>query len=348
MVLQVITMRMSNLIMLLGLPVLAACVATKAELQSASTELMPTVMVMEREQILQNIGLFIDTCTGPSGGVTTAQAAPAAAVAAQPAAVAGPNPTNAAHLAYAMMNKIACNAVPSQVVLGGGQAQVSNTLGLPNSTTVNFQGIALKALGIQNSNQWVQTWSITPVTDFGDLQRLTLLYGYAVLLSTDVDDSSELVRSFATSWLYVPIGQNTQSSSLPLYQAAGTQLGPAKYLTLPMPTPPLAIPTNGTPQPMDNFVWCETDATINQWCATGMGPSNWPTKLPSKKWVWWDGSQPASAKRAGRYNHHTLYYDEAALQEFLNWIVGATVDTAAGGGATKSGAGILSPAVTNQ
>src|ERR1700728_3419912 len=194
---------MRTLIVLPCVCVLTACAVTKTELQSASTSLTPSVMAIEREQVLQNIGRFIGHCTRPADSDWTSIKPPVA-----------PNATDAKVLAIALSYKISCSEVPSQVVLGGGQAQVSNTLALPNSTTINFQGIALKALGLQNSNQWVQTWSITPVTDFGDLQRLTLLYGYSVLLSDNeaVDDTSVLVKSFATSWVYSPINLGSQTN----------------------------------------------------------------------------------------------------------------------------------------
>ena len=45
--------------------------------------------------------------------------------------------------------------------------------------TVNFEGIALRSIGLQNQNQWQQSWSVTAVTDVGDLQRLDALYRYA-------------------------------------------------------------------------------------------------------------------------------------------------------------------------
>jgi hypothetical protein len=90
------------------------------------------------------------------------------------------------------------DALPAQVVVGAGQAQVTNQLIMP-SATINFTGMAIRSMGLQNQNQWQQSWSVSAVTDVGDLQRLDSLYRYARNLSTICDFIENYTRAIISA-----------------------------------------------------------------------------------------------------------------------------------------------------
>lgn len=204
-----------------------------------------------------------------------------------------------------------CNAIPNQFVLGGGQAQVSNQIQAPNATA-NFQGILLKTITLQNQNQWTQTWSITPVTDYSDLERLRALYRFAISLPDPANCDSAGVNSFVQGYTQTQvksIDPNTVQVSK-LFTAAPIVAG-VTVDQVPMPLPSL--------DNMGNII---------------LQSDQWQHPLACRKWVYWDQEPPKAAKaiHVGRFGHHDLYIVDGALEEFIVWIAGATPNTSGGGG----------------
>jgi hypothetical protein len=200
-----------------------------------------------------------------------------------------------------------CDAIPSQFVLGNGQTQVSNQIQAPN-LTANFQGIALKSLAFQDQNQWTQTWSVVPVTDYGDLKRLRLLYQFAVLMGST---SPLAYADFADQYIKLPLA-GAPTGYLPI-NATGTVTGQSSYSQLPMPVPAISD--------------AATVAHAQKW--SGPDPSQWPVRLPNQKWIFWDvpGGQQSGTENVGRYGHHVLNVNKKDLRAFTLWVMGATIDT---------------------
>jgi len=254
---------------------LGSCSVTTAELKGASTQLSPTIMDIEREQVLQNIGAFI--AAGCDAG--------------------------------------RCSAMPSQFLLGGGQAQISNQVQAPN-LMMNVQGAFFKSFSVQDQNQWVQTWSVTPVIDYSDLQRLSLLYRYAVTLGSG--DNTQIMKSFTAAYIQQLLQNN--ATSISPYSESGAVDG-SQYNMLPMPLPPIDTST--------------TDMTKQ---LTSLPTSDkWPVRLPYEKWIYWERNNlPSGLKYEGEYSGYPIYVRESDLNDFVRWVLGATVNTAA---SAKSGGG---------
>jgi hypothetical protein len=54
-------------------------------------------------------------------------------------------------------------------------------------------------LGLQNQNQWQQSWAVASVTDTGDLQRLGALYRYPADNDFHLCDFDQAIRSAIVS-----------------------------------------------------------------------------------------------------------------------------------------------------
>lgn len=261
---------------------------TTRQLASRTTELGPSITKIEEEEIFMNLSRFIDSCVKQTG------------------------------------DQACRGVVPNQFVLGGGQAQVSNQQQGPNLTT-NFMGQVVKALTFQDQNQWTENWSITPVTDFADIERLRLLYTYAV---TRKSDDPKAARAFANEYMSTLVKAIDPTARMPRLM---TQLD-TETTKLCLAYLPLVLP--GTPSQSKSgcpdWKWGE-EVTANEWVH----------RLPHSKWVYWDPKAPPpdAPRRAGKYGDHVLYVNDSALQDFMIWILGATPNTSAnagkGGGAGK-------------
>jgi hypothetical protein len=78
---------------------------------------------------------------------------------------------------------------------------VSNQIQSPN-LTANFHGRTHSSLAFQNQNQWTQSWSLSPVTDFPDLERLRSLYRLAIGLTDDVSNNDKLIQTFIDRYIH--------------------------------------------------------------------------------------------------------------------------------------------------
>jgi hypothetical protein len=212
-----------------------------------------------------------------------------------------------------------CNVVPSQFVLGGGQVQVSNQIQAPN-LTANFHGRTISSLAFQDQNQWTQNWSLTPVTDFSDLERLRDLYRLAVQLTPDDAAANKLlVRDFADRYLATQVkGLDPGTQNLSKLVTGGPITGAAAG--------GISIDEAPLPLPIDTSGAVNTD------------PSTWRYPLPGRKWIYWDlAAPPAGFENVGRFAGHHLYIARGGLQNFLIWISGATANTSGGGGKAPGG-----------
>jgi hypothetical protein len=229
----------------------------------------------------------------------------------------------------------ACNAVPNHFIIGGGQAQVSNQIQTPN-VTANLTGVVFKSLAFQNQYQWTQSWSITPVTDFSDLERLRDLYHFAIALSDDRASSIDTYTfaSFADDYIKTQVKSVDSTNTLP----SKVMLLPAPASAtlsyqLPLPLPP-DLPSDAKPDPKNP-----------KWIGAAP-PDQWPHPLPNAKWVYWDTNEPPKdTKSVGTFGKHALYVKEDQLQYFMIWILGATPNSAAGakGGGAKPSSGLINP-----
>jgi hypothetical protein len=288
------------LVAFVGGLLLSGC--TTRQLAWHTAELGPSITKIEEDQILTNISRFIDAC--PDSAADDSKRVPCRGV------------------------------VPDQFVLGGGQAQVSNQQQGPN-VTANLIGQAIKSLTLQDQNQWTQSWSITPVTDFADLERLRLLYSFAV--SRRVDDKPDGAKQFVDAYTSTLVRAIDPAARIPALMSAPDADTPTKLcladFQLPLPGQ-LSLSPSKCPE-----AWSWSDLA-----------KDWTHRLPTSRWIYWDKTPPVSGLRhVGRYGRHTLYVNDADLQDFMIWILGATPNTSAtggksgGGGKTGSGALDLTP-----
>jgi hypothetical protein len=229
-----------------------------------------------------------------------------------------------------------CNAVPNHFILGGGQAQVSNQIQTPN-VTANLTGVVFKNLAFQDQYQWTQSWSITPVTDFSDLERLRDLYHFAIALSDGSDSSIDAYpyASFADDYIRTQVKSVDSTNTLP----SKVMLLPAPASAtlsyeLPLPLPP-DLPGDAIQPDPRNPKWIGATS-----------PDRWPHRLPNAKWVYWDVSEPPEGtKSVGTFGKHALYVKEDQLQYFMIWILGASPNAAAAakGGGAKPSSGLINP-----
>jgi hypothetical protein len=70
------------------------------------------------------------------------------------------------------------DSLPNQIILGGGGIQVSDQVS-PSFMAPFSGGISNKTASLAYQKQWVENWSVTPVTDPDDLKRLQILYQWA-------------------------------------------------------------------------------------------------------------------------------------------------------------------------
>jgi hypothetical protein len=241
---------------------------------------------MEKEQVYQNLGAFIGCYS------------------AQPGEAIGNCP------------------IPNQFLLGGGQAQVSNQIQGPNIANNLTGGPFFKSAGVQGQNQWTQSWSITPVTDFSDLQRLRALYAYTVALSAPGDSSSvkalQDFSDFYAGQIVKGIDPCTANAVIPKY-------------------------FNDQTTTTDNKGQNQSCVSQNQ--RKTLLPLPLPdqarfTPLPDHKWVFWnDDKATPDAVYVGEYSGHKLSVDQVALNKFLIWVIGATPNTAGGGAGSGGGGG---------
>jgi hypothetical protein len=259
-------------------------------------------------------------------------------------------------------------ALPAQVVVGTGQAQVSNQLILPMAT-VNFEGIALRSIGLQNQNQWQQSWSVSAVTDIGDLQRLDALYRYA-----NNSDTTFTICRFIEQYNRAIISQASVTtlriSNIPPDDEATPEDPNAKrdsvearkddyaqYVELATPStndltqkktpagknvkvqlsfgPPTTLPL--PPKSAAQKCRGHPDRNYND-----LKPQNWPVPLPAKPFIWIEGLDaipPEGDPKAVFENRHELravYVNPEAFAQFQLWVFGATVNTASSQGAAPS------------
>ena len=81
--------------------------------------------------------------------------------------------------------------------------------------TANFHGRTISALAFQNQNQWTQSWSLSPVTDFSDLERLRNLYRPAIRLTDDASKNDALIQSFIVHYIHTQVkGVDTNTQQL--------------------------------------------------------------------------------------------------------------------------------------
>jgi hypothetical protein len=258
-----------------------ASACTMRQLTSRTTELGPSITEIEEDQILANLSRFIEPCAK---------------------AISDESNGEACH-----------GVVPNQFVLGGGQAQVSNQLQGPN-LTANLVGQAIKSLTFQDQNQWTQSWSITPVTDFADLERLRLLYAYAI--TRPKNNTQQFVNNY-TMTLVKSVDPTARIPQLmaETYMSTTTNLCIAD---LPLPLP-------GRLQLHSS---CQ-----KSWSWEEVAARDWAHRLPTAKWVYWDSDIPSeNIKHARRYGKHILYVNQESLQDFMIWILGATPNTSASAG----------------
>ena len=271
---------------LLGIVTVCAAIAacTSVQLESSTSALGPSINNLEQQQIYANLSMFIDSCAGDG----------------------------------------ACNAVPNQFVLGGGQAQVTNQLQFPN-ITANFQGLFVKSTGFQNQNQWTQSWAITPVTDYSDLERLRDLYQFAVSLS-DSQKRCTALSTFVAKYTATQVKSVDPSNILVARYTGVTPLNNNGNQGITTDQIPIPLPTYDK----NNTLLSDT--------------SQWQHPLPNAQWVYWDLALPADTRliHAGHFGKHDIYVDPGSLQNFMVWIVGATANTTGGGGkggGSQKGAG---------
>jgi hypothetical protein len=287
---------MRSAILVIAFLLMGGCTSTN--LVSNTAALGPSISDIERDQIYNNLSLFIDSCSQHG----------------------------------------ACNAVPNHFVLGGGQAQVSNQIQTPN-VTANLSGVVFRTLAFQNQYQWTQSWSITPVTDFSDLERLRDLYHFAIALPAGNDSLIDPYpfANFADDYIRSQVKSVDATNTIPsrVMLLPGPASATLSY-QLPLPLPPDL--TDGVKQ---------VDDKNPKWMGN-TPPSQWPHPLPDAKWVYWDVPQtPAGTKAVGKYGKHTLYVKEDQLQYFMIWIIGATPNSNAGskGGGAKPSSGLINPIV---
>jgi hypothetical protein len=200
------------------------------------------------------------------------------------------------------------DAVPSQFVLGGGSATVSNQF-QPSISSVNLTGVAIKAFGLQDQNQISVGWSVAPVTDFGDLQRLRALYRYALGFIT--------VGEFVTEYTTAPAPALSTDSPMIAPRTTTNQLNQSPTSpTFHMPLPP---PGEDLPD-----------------------PATWDPPLPSIGGFISVNLQEGAAPFPGPAfpGARILYVrSRKELDNFTLWVIGATPSTTAGGGGGGGGGG---------
>jgi hypothetical protein len=239
------------------------------------------------------------------------------------------------------------DALPAQVVVGTGQAQVTNQLILP-SATVNFTGIAIRSIGLQNQNQWQQSWSVSAVTDVGDLQRLDALYRYARIKSFTICDfiknynrgviSSTTTTSLRISDKIADTFDRSETARLNDY---------AQYVQVAVPStevsshkneadnknmkvqlsfgPPATLPL----PPQNAAKACQDPSKFVTY--SDLYPQQWPVPFPDKPFIWIAGTDAIPADVGAEFeNMHELraiYVNRKAFAQFQLWVLGATVNT---------------------
>jgi hypothetical protein len=252
---------------------------------------------MEKDQILMNLARFVDVCGIPATSDEDTTLQPG------------------------------CSIVPDQVVLGGGQAQVSNQQQTPN-ITANLSGVVVKAISFQDQNQWTQTWSVTPVTDSADLERLRALYRYAISVEKVDSKGTPLysLNDFIDTYSAALVKTVDSSGRVPaILNVKADPGGQPRAITV--DTLPLVLP--GGPIPNQFPKW-EFHSSMDQW--------RYP--LPVKKWLCWDRKLSAEEAKlfkpvAHLYGGHTFYVVNQDFENVLMWVFGATPNTS--GGSSKGG-----------
>ena len=250
--------------------------------------------------------------------------------------------------------------LPAQVVIGAGSSQVSNQLILP-TVAASSVGRLFGALTVQNQNQWQQGWSVSAVTDVGDLERLDALYRYAwrkeglcdfvikyasaainapsspVLRLTDFDDVSD------------PNNQNVKKARLQDFNYPDP---PAPDYHRPVGTLPMHDfgPPAELPLPPSDAVKACVGAKSDserKVAALSLRPDEWPVPFPDQtNFIWISGTchepdtrhwvSASDPQFLGTHEMRNVYVDQARYAQFQVWVLGATVNTTS---ASKGGGG---------
>jgi len=226
-------------------------------------------------------------------------------------------------------------AIPAQVVLTGGGVQVSNQLS--PSLAVPFTDISKtsRSVNLGVSNQWVENWSLAPITDPDDIRRLRALYRLAVWRD----------NSFGSEYP-VPLERTSQNAEIncDLSNKASPPNSNSNAGPPVCPTRPYFAPT--------------ADVVHHQWLFWNKDPSTppspiyppeaMPPRLREMATALKDDGQPDNKCSNGQnmilLNNNPN--DEYALwacpkkdfDDFVVWVLGATPNSV-GGGAGSKGAG---------
>lgn len=163
---------------------------------------------------------------------------------------------------------------------------MSNQIQSPN-LTANFHGRAISSIAFQDQNQWTQNWSLTPVTDFSDLERLRDLYRLAILLTPNDDaTNTKLIQDFGARYVKTQVKGLDSSTQQLANLVTPVALTGANAAGVSVAQAPLPVP------PMDIIV----NADMTQW--------RYP--LPSRKWVYWalSSAPPIGYNNVGKFGGH--------------------------------------------